>query len=99
MEALESFYKNPTKNILFDFGYRDDTTLILKTEALAKIFSHLSIQKKKRSPEKTAIVAPGDLRFGISRIAEAFAEKEKLRWEMKAFRSIHTAIHWLAAVE
>jgi uncharacterized protein YdeI (YjbR/CyaY-like superfamily) len=99
MEALESFYKNPTQNILLDFSYREDTTLILKTEALPKDFSHLSSQKEKRSARKTAIVAPDDLRFGMSRIAEAFAEMETLRWEMKAFRSIDTAINWLAAGE
>jgi hypothetical protein len=66
---------------------------------LAKIFSHLSTQKEKRPAGKTAIVAPDDLRFGMSRIAEAFAEMEKLPWEMKAFRSIDTAINWLAAGE
>lgn len=95
MEALESFYKNPTKNILLDFSGRADTSLILKTEDLAKIFNHLSFQKENRPEGKTAIVAPDDLRFGMSRIAEAFAEIEKLPWEMKAFRSIDKAINWL----
>jgi len=66
---------------------------------LAKIFSHLSTQKAKQPAGKTAIAAPDDLRFGMSRIAGAFAEMEKLPWEMKAFRSIDTAINWPAASE
>jgi hypothetical protein len=99
MEALESFYKNPTKNILLDFSHRADIPLILKSEDLAKLINHLTTKKENRPAGKTAIVAPDDLRFIMSRMAEAFAELEKLPWEMKAFRSMDEAINWLASDE
>lgn len=99
MEVLESFYKNPTKNILLDFSHREEASLILTSEDLAKLFNRLTTKKGNRPAGKTAIVAPDDLRFGMSRMAEAFAEIEKLPWEMKAFRSMDEAINWLDSDE
>ena len=99
MEALDSFYENPTQNVLLDVSRRADAPVILKTEDLARIFSRLSARKKNRLSGKTAIVAPDDLRFYMSRIAEAFAEIEKLPWKMKAFRSKDEAIRWLTSGE
>ena len=99
MEALDSFYKDPTRNALLDFSRRADAPVILNTEDLARIFSRLSTQKGNRLAGKTAIVAPDDLRFYMSRIAEAFAEIEKLPWKMKAFRSKDEAIRWLTSGE
>jgi hypothetical protein len=99
MEVLESFYKNPTKNVLLDFSRQANTPLVLTSEELAKLFSHLTTKKENRPTGKTAIVAPDDLRLGMSRMAEAFAEIEKLPWEMKAFRSMDEAINWLASDE
>jgi len=99
MKALESFYKNPTKNILLDFSHREENSLILTSEDLAKLFNHLKTKKVNRAAGKTAIVAPDDLRYGMSRMAEAFAEIEKLPWEMKAFRSMDEAINWLESNE
>ena len=95
MEALESFHRNPTRNLLLDFSRREEIPLVLTGEEMAKLFRHLTTKKKNRPAGKTAIVAPDDLRFGMSRMAEAFAEIEKLPWEMKAFRSIDEAIAWI----
>ena len=97
MEALESFHKNPTRNLLLDFSRRAEIPLVLTGEEMAKLFRHLTTKKENRPAGKTAIVAPDDLRFGMSRMAEAFAEIEKLPWEMKAFRSMDEAIDWLAS--
>jgi hypothetical protein len=99
MKVLESFYQNPTRNILLDFSRRDKIPLALTGEEMAKLFRHLTTKKKNRPGGKTAIVAPDDLRFGMSRMAEAFAEIEKLPWEMKAFRSMNKAINWLNSAE
>ena len=95
IKVLESFYQNPTRNLLLDFSRRDKIPLILTAEEMAKLFKHLSTKKENRPAGKTAIVAPDDLRFGMSRMAEALAEIEKLPWEMKAFRSMDEAIDWL----
>jgi hypothetical protein len=99
MKALESFYQNPTRNLLLDFSRRDKIPLVLTGEEMAKLFKHLTTKKENRPGGKTAVVAPDDLRFGMSRMAEAFAEIEKLPWEMKAFRSMDEAIDWLNSDE
>lgn len=99
MKALQSFYQNPTKNLLLDFSRRDKIPLVLTGEEIAKLFKHLATKKENRPTGKTAIVAPDDLRFGMSRMAESFSEIEELPWEMKAFRSIDEAINWLNADE
>jgi hypothetical protein len=99
MKALESFYQNPTRNLLLDFSGRDKIPLVLTGEEMAKLFKHLTTKKENRPGGKTAVVAPDDLRFGMSRMAEAFAEIEKLPWEMKAFRSMDEAIDWLNSDE
>jgi len=97
MDALESFYRNPTKNVLMDFSSRSNIPLLLTGEEMAQLFRQLATKRENRPDGKTAIVAPDDLRFGMSRMAEAFAEMEKLPWKWEAFRSMDEAIHWLAS--
>jgi len=99
MNVLESFYRNPTKNVLMDFSSRSDIPLLLTGEEIAELFRHLATKRQNRPDGKTAIVAPDDLRFGMSRMAEAFAEMEKLPWKWEAFRSMDEAINWLASNE
>jgi hypothetical protein len=97
--VMESFYKNPTQNVLLDFSHQTDTPVVLTSEDLVTFFSYLTIKKERRPEGKTAIVASDDLRYGMSRMAEALAEMENLPWKMKAFRSMDEANNWLSSDE
>lgn len=46
---------------------------------------------------KVAVVAPGDISFGLARMYEAFSDAA--HWEFEVFRSADTALAWLDLAE
>lgn len=67
LSALEEFYTyNPTKFIIWDLT--EASAIQLKSKYIEQIVKLVSRYKSSRPGGKTAIVAPGDLEFGVSRM-------------------------------
>ncbi|MGD8367067.1 MAG: hypothetical protein PVG78_05460 [Desulfobacterales bacterium] len=96
MAALRTFYEQgPSANVLWDF--RRISGSRITSEGVEGIVAFLKSHKGKRINGKTALVAPTDLDFGLSRIGEAYAACSDLAWEIRAFRSMAEAIAWIDA--
>jgi hypothetical protein len=54
-----------------------------------------SLSEKKRG-EKTAVVAPEDLSYGMMRVFQVFAEMRALAIQLKVFRTIDEAKKWIS---
>ena len=50
-------------------------------------------REKKNQPRRIAVVAPGDITYGISRIFKVFRESQET--ELQVFRSLDDAREWL----
>jgi hypothetical protein len=94
MAAFKQFWEGkPTQNVLWDFRKASLTRLSsIETEAM---IDYIKQHAEKRSGGKTAILVSKDLEYGISRMAQTFAELKNIPFEMEIFRSIEEAIQWL----
>jgi len=93
-EAVQALYEGvPTSNILWDLSSAD--TSELRTDDIQGIASFVKRRAHSRVGGKTAIVAGGDLSFGLSRIYEAYAAMEGQQSEVRTFRSVDEAKQWL----
>ncbi len=93
----QSLEGKPTRNVLWDFRKASLARVSSKeTEAMMDYIKHHS---EKRSGGKTALVASGDLEYGLSRIAQALAEIKSFSFQMEVFRSLKEAIQWLGEEE
>jgi len=93
-KAIKRFYENldppPTKNILWDLrNAKADNLRSKEAEELA--FFVTSIDKRKEIG-KTAIVAPNDLVYGVSRIFVAHIRNPDIQFNL--FRDIDEATKW-----
>jgi hypothetical protein len=94
IRALDEFYSSePTLHTIWDF--RQITGQRISTEDLKRIIGRERQQTSLRAGGKTALVTKTDLDFGLGRMADTFAELEKLPYEIRTFRSIDKAIEWL----
>lgn len=94
IHAMEDYFKNDvTPYLLWDFTDADLSKITEKNMrqiiALAKSNAHL------RKNGKTAIVAPRDLTFGLSRMYEMLSELNKHPIQHYVFKDINGAIAWL----
>lgn len=60
-----------------------------------KFAAEISADTSKRDGEKTAIVAPRDLQFGMTRMFETWADLAPVRIEFQVVRTIEEAKAWL----
>jgi hypothetical protein len=94
MTTLKEFYSGvPTANVLWDF--RAIEGIRVSSKELYEIILFIKRHKSKRPQGKTALVSSKDIDFGLSRVSQAYADYEKLPWEMKAFRSMKEALKWI----
>ena len=97
-EAILKFYDgNVTLNVLWDLS-KGDVSHLTSSEihAIAQTprkFSHM------RSGGKTAIVAPTDITFGLTRMYQLVTDVQDLPFETRIFRSTSEAYEWLLQTE
>lgn len=98
MAVLRDFYEGtPTANVIWDFRAMEGTRI--SAAQLREIIAFIKRHEGKRPRGKTALVSATDLDFGLSRMGQAYAEGDRLPWEMRAFRSMEEAIHWIQGRE
>lgn len=94
LDTMKSFYEgSPTNNILWD-----TSESILKDTSVENVGQVLSISQKFESSRhrgKTAIVAPRNYTYGMSRMLQINADTKKLQVRIRAFRTIEEAREWL----
>ncbi len=94
MAALQGVYQNtPTTNILWDLRKIGGSRMT--GEELHRLITFVKGQKSERPTGRTALVAPLDVNFGLSRMVEAYGQGEDLPWEIRAFRSMDEAFGWI----
>ena len=98
IETYHELYKSPQYklglNELVDFSKADFTNL--SADGLNRVFdivSHLYISNGLDKEIKTAIVAPDDLSFGLSRMYQITHDQSEE--EMMVFRTMDSALKWL----
>lgn len=95
MVAYKKFFNNPTKNVLWDYRLHDVSDYFLESNEFKRIFEFVALNKNKRSGGKTAYVVSNAILTGMAKTIQELVKAEKLPWEMKTFKSIDEAMHWL----
>jgi hypothetical protein len=99
-----SFYKSFYEDTRFDKSFNVLIDL-RRTESAARNPSALqeSVNFMRRqfvnisAPPKVAVVAPGDLSFGLARMCEVFSDEAP--WRFEVFRTADAALAWLGVAE
>jgi hypothetical protein len=94
LSAVKSFYgAQPTKKVVWNWtGSNPSRLTTLDLEQLASFPARYSDLRKGG---KTAMVAPDDLSFGISRMFQTFGDMNGLPFEVRVFHSLGDAFVWL----
>jgi hypothetical protein len=99
LNAIKNFYEGDTvtKNVLWDLtnGKAKDirSSELENIVTLRKGFAHL------RNGGKTAILAPADIEFGMSRMVELMTHFKEETIETRVFRTMEDSYHWLLEAE
>jgi hypothetical protein len=92
--ALKEFYDGePTAKALWDF--RKVAGKRLTFDEIDQLIAFVKRHGGKRTAGKTALLTATDVDFGVSRMSDAIADREKLPWKVRAFRSMDDAMKWL----
>lgn len=90
---IEQFFRLcPNRDAIWDFTEADMKTIT--REDMERLTGFLAANAAKRDGGRTAFVAPNDLEFGLSRMAEMLTDS--LPYERRTFRTIEEALAWLA---
>lgn len=94
--TLENFYGGEsTEQVLWDMSEADVATITpAVTQQLIRKTAKLSANRQR---SRTAVIAPSDLKFGLGRMAESYAELEALPYNYRVFRSREKALEWLVS--
>ncbi len=94
LNVARDFYAGRiTKNLVVDRS--EGSAVELQASDFELLAKFLTENAKARIGGKTAIVAPGDLGYGISRMAEIIAELAQTPVEIRAFRTLSEAAVWI----
>ena len=85
----------PGMSFLVDF--REASLLELDEGALRRVSAHGRAIGSEWGAHRSAVVAPSDLEFGVSRIFAVIGERPGL--ELQVFRDLASASQWLAETE
>jgi|WetSurSiteA1Bulk_404760.scaffolds.fasta_scaffold59407_2 hypothetical protein len=95
ISAQAEFYsKEPMLFLLVDFTQADLS--VLTSKDLRTILSGAEKNGHVRKGGKTAVVASGNLAFGMARMYEIMAEIQDLPFFVRAFRTQDEALMWLS---
>jgi hypothetical protein len=93
-DAIQKFYEgHVTLNVLWDMSQSD-------VSKLSAADVHSIVHAPRKCPEmrkggKTAIVAPTDIAFGLTRMYEFMTETLNYSFKTQAFRTSQEAYRWL----
>ena len=93
LSAFESFYRNPTKHLIYDKSVSDGHTI--SGDEIHRFIELVNLNKDKRKNGKTAIVSSAKADYGISRMFELIAEAHDIPWDIQCFMSIEEASTWI----
>ena len=94
--ALEDFYEGqPTALVLWDMSQAE--VAHVTPEMLQKFVHRAAELGVSRRGGRTAVIASGDLQFGLGRMSETFAEIESTPFSFCVFRSRQDAMRWLVS--
>jgi hypothetical protein len=98
MTTLKQFWEGQTKrNVLWDF--RNASLVRVSSQEAEAIMDYIKHYSGKCSVGKTALVASGDLEYGMLRMAQTLAEIKGFSLQLEIFRSFKEAIQWLGEEE
>jgi hypothetical protein len=94
MAEVENFYKQPTKNVMWDLS--NVSELNFSSEEVRKIAGfNQRLESLSRINGKTAIVAPQDLIFGIGKMFQSISDYIDVPFIVMIFRTMEEAQSWL----
>ncbi|OPY77217.1 MAG: hypothetical protein A4E65_02815 [Syntrophorhabdus sp. PtaU1.Bin153] len=82
-----------TKNLVLDLS--EGSLEHLTYDDIIRITDRVRMYAHSRAGGKTAIVAPTDLEYGISRILGAFAKIRAVPFDTQVFRTLSEAAEWI----
>jgi len=95
---IQNFYDGTiTKNVIWDLSESNLANL-----TSSEIYSIAHTPRKyahKRAGGKTAIVAPSDITFGLTRMYELMTELQNLPFKTQPFKKLEEAHKWLVEIE
>jgi hypothetical protein len=95
ISTVKSFYEGqPTENVLWDLT--DITEIQVTSKQVETIANFDQRSKGARQKGKTALVAPQDHVFGLSRMFGAFSELKSVPFQINTFRTIEDAYQWFS---
>ena len=95
ISTVKSFYEGqPTENVLWDLV--EITEAQLTSEQVETIAGFDLRYESTRPKGKTALVAPKDEVFGLSRMFSTLSEIKDIPFQLNIFREIEQAYQWLS---
>lgn len=94
LKAVRQFYAGHiTKNVMWDIS--ESSLGQLTSEHIRSIAELVHMYAEARIGGKTAIVAPADLEYGISRMLSILAELIDIPFDTQTFRTLSEATEWM----
>lgn len=94
LAAVESIYSDTvTSDVVWDFS--EGSSARLSAEDLQRIVLLVKRRAAARKGGRTAMIAPGDLEYGMGRMLEVFRDLAQIEFEFRVFRSAADASRWL----
>ena len=95
ISTVKSYYEcKPTENVLWDLT--EITEIQLTSEQVETIAGFNLRFEGARRKGKTALVAPKDEVFGLSRMFGSFSEIKDIPFQLNIFREFEQAYQWLS---
>ena len=84
---------HPTLHVLLDFSLA--RMVNISSQVIERVVSIARKRGSTRHGGKTALVAPDNIEYGMSRMYQMIAELKKVPYEIQVFRSLEEAKQWL----
>ncbi len=93
-QAMKSFYEGSvSRNVLWDL--RNASVEGFTAAEVKQLAASPDRFTEERRGGRTAIVASGDLAFGLSRMFQSFGESKDLPFPIRVFRAKEEALDWI----
>ena len=94
LNALRNFYEGQiTQDVIWDLT--KGSLQLLTDNDMRRIAKFVFSHAHKRLGRKTAIVAPTDIEFGMSRMINTYGDLADLPFETRTFRTLSDAAEWI----
>lgn len=93
-DAVDSFYADtPTPNVIWDLA--DANVSALSAADVEVLADHTVSRAHSRDEGKTAIIAPKDMGYGLSRMFQTLAGLAQHQAAVRVFRTRDDALEWI----